>query len=143
MISLNNNEVKAVLPQRAPILLIDTANELIPGQSVKTKTFIDPNWEIFKGHFPSAPVLPGVFIVEAMAQAADIMLLTLPENKNKTPFFLSINRVRFLRQILPGETIEIEATLSCDAGGGMYDCSAAVFTNGKKAATGNISIAMR
>lgn len=143
MISLNHLQVESVLPHRSPILLIDTVSELEPGVSAKAQTFIEPSWDIFRGHFPSAPVLPGVYIIEAMAQASDLLLLTIPGNENKTPFFLSVSRARFLRQVKPGETIYISAELSCDAGGGMYDCSAVISAGGKRVAAGTISIALR
>jgi len=143
MISLDNSQVKNILPHRSPILLVDSVSELQPGISVKAELKIDPNWDIFRGHFPSDPVLPGVYIAEAMAQTADIMLLSAEENKGKTPLFLGIKQMRFLKQVKPGDTLKISAELTCDAGGGMYDCSVSAFLDEKRAATGQITLALR
>ena len=72
---------------------------------------MDPAREIFKGHFPGEPVLPGVYSVECMAQTADILLLSAERYAGKIPLFLGINNVRFLKKILPGDTIEIHAKM--------------------------------
>ena len=108
---LTHEEVESVLPHRDPMLLIDTVQELVPGERVVASFYVDPEREIFRGHFPGDPVLPGVYSVECMAQAADVLLLTMERYAGKTPLFLGIDQVRFERKILPGDTVEIRASL--------------------------------
>ena len=140
---LDNAQVKKILPHREPMLMIDTASDLIPGISVTAEKHFDENWDIYGGHFPSEPVTPGVFLIEAMAQASDLIVLSMPENAGKTPLFFGANRVRFLRPVLPGDDIVIKAELSQTAENGLYECSATVFVGEKKAASGLISLALR
>lgn len=106
---MNREEIMAVIPHRDPMLLVDTVEEMVPGERITATFFISPDREIFKGHFPSEPVLPGVYSVECMAQTADILLLSAQRYAGKIPLFLGINNVRFLRKIMPGDTIEIRA----------------------------------
>ena len=93
------------------MLLIDEVNELIPGQRITATFWVDPAREIFKGHCPGAPVLPGVYTMEATAQATDLVLITKPAYADKVPLFLGINNVKFRKKILPGDTLEIHAEL--------------------------------
>ena len=93
------------------MLLIDEVNELIPGQRITATFWVDPAREIFKGHCPGAPVLPGVYTMEATAQATDLVLMTKPAYADKVPLFLGINNVKFRKKILPGDTLEIHAEL--------------------------------
>ena len=94
--------------------------------------------EIFKGHFPSEPVLPGVYSVECMAQAADILLLSKECYAGKTPLFLGINNVRFRRKILPRDTMGSGITEK-----GVATCSARIYNRGELAAEGDVTLAMR
>ena len=93
------------------MLLIDEVNELIPGQRITATFWVDPAREIFKGHCPGSPVLPGVYTMEATAQATDLVLMTKPAYADKVPLFLGINNVKFRKKILPGDTLEIHAEL--------------------------------
>ena len=95
---LSKEEIKAIIPHRDPMLLVDTVEEMEPGDHIVTTFFVDPAREIFKGHFPGEPVLPGVYSVECMAQTADILLLSAERYAGKIPLFLGINNVRFLRR---------------------------------------------
>ena len=108
---LNHEQVMEIIPHRDPMLLIDEATELVPGERIVATFWVDPAREIFKGHFPGDPVLPGVYTVEATAQATDLVLMTKPEYVGKTPLFLGINNVRFRKKILPGDTLEIHSEL--------------------------------
>lgn len=139
---LNKEDILHILPQRSPILLIDRA-ELIPGKSVTATLHLDPEWPIFSGHFPEYPVFPGVYFVEAMAQAADLILLSLPGNAGKIPYFLGISRMRFLRPAYPGADLTLHAEITVDGGNGMYDCKASASVEGKTAASGTVSLALR
>ena len=125
---LSKEEIKSIIPHRDPMLLVDTVEEMVPGDHIVTTFFIDPDREIFRGHFPGEPVLPGVYSVECMAQSADILLLSMERYAGKVPLFLGINNVRFLRKILPGDTIEIHARLASErAEKAIATCSAEIF----------------
>lgn len=141
---LSHEEVKQVIPHRDPMLLVDTVEELVPGKHIETRFYVDPAREIFKGHFPGEPVLPGVYSVECMAQTADILLLKMDRYTGKTPLFLGINNVRFLKKILPGDTIEIRARMASErAEKAIATCSAEIYNHGELAVSGDVTLAMR
>lgn len=141
---LDCEAVKKIIPHRDPMLLVSTVEELEPGVRITTTFHVDPEREIFKGHFPGEPVLPGVYTVECMAQAADILLLSTERYMGKIPLFLGINNVRFQRKILPGDTLEIRAGLSSErAEKAIATCSAEVYDNDELAASGDVTLAMR
>lgn len=142
--NMNQEQIKAIIPHRDPMLLVDTVEEMDPGVSIVTTFHVDADREIFKGHFPGEPVLPGVYSVECMAQTADILLLSAPRYAGKIPLFLGINSVRFLRKILPGDTIEIRAKLSSErAEKAIATCSAEIYNHGELAVSGDVTLAMR
>lgn len=142
--TLSNEQIKEIIPHRDPMLLVDTVSELTPGESITTSFYVDPARDIFRGHFPEEPVLPGVYSVECMAQAADIMLLTEERYKGTTPLFLGINNVRFMRKILPGDTIEVHAKLLSERKEkAIATCTAEIINNGETAVTGEVTLAMR
>lgn len=141
---MNKDEIKAILPHRDPMLLVDTVEELEPGTSAVTTFYVDPEREIFKGHFPDDPVFPGVYTVECMAQAADIVVMSAPQYAGKTPLFLGINNVRFKKKILPGDTVESHvARISERVEKGIVTCGTEAYVNGELAVTGEITVAMR
>ena len=141
---LGIEEIKKIIPHRDPMLLVSTVEELKPGTSIITTFYADPNREIFKGHFPDEPMLPGVYTVECMAQAADILLLSTERYAGKKPLFIGINNVRFPRKILPGETLEIHAELTAERlEKQIATCSAKTFVNGELASSGDVILAMR
>lgn len=136
--------VKTIIPHRDPMLLVSTVEELEAERRIVTTFYVDPSREIFQGHFPGDPVLPGVYTVECMAQAADVLLLSTERYAGKVPLFLGINNVRFLRKILPGDTIEIHAEISNERiEKAIVTCSAQVLNHGEVAATGDVTLAMR
>ena len=141
---LSKEEIKAIIPHRDPMLLVDTVEEMEAGDHIVTTFFVDPAREIFKGHFPGEPVLPGVYSVECMAQTADILLLSAERYAGKIPLFLGINNVRFLKKILPGDTIEIHAKMASErVEKAIATCSAEVYNHGELAVTGDVTLAMR
>lgn len=143
-VKMDQEEIKKVIPHRDPMLLVTTVEELEPGVSITSTFFVDPARDIFKGHFPGEPVLPGVYSVECMAQTADILLLSTERYVGKIPLFLGINNVRFLKKILPGDTIEIRAKLSAERKEkAIATCSAEVYNHGELAVTGDVTLAMR
>lgn len=141
---LNQEEIKKIIPHRDPMLLVTTVEELEPGSHITTTFYLDPSREIFKGHFPDEPMLPGVYTVECMAQAADILLLSTERYQGKKPLFLGIDHVRFTRKILPGDTIEIRARLTYEREEkAIATCSAEVHNHGELAASADVTLAMR
>ena len=141
---MDQEAIKKVIPHRDPMLLVTTVEDLEPGDSIKTTFFVDPSRDIFQGHFPEEPVLPGVYSVECMAQTADVLLLSTQRYAGKIPLFLGINNVRFLKKILPGDTIEIQAKLTAERQEkAIATCSAEVYNHGELAVTGDVTLAMR
>ena len=141
---MDQEAIKKVIPHRDPMLLVTTVEDLEPGDSIKTTFFVDPSRDIFRGHFPGEPVLPGVYSVECMAQTADVLLLSTQRYAGKIPLFLGINNVRFLKKILPGDTIEIQAKLTAERQEkAIATCSAEVYNHGELEATGDVTLAMR
>ena len=104
-------EIMEILPHRAPFLLIDTVEELEPGKRVVAKKCVTYNEPFFQGHFPGNPVMPGVLICEALAQAGAVAILGLDENKGKTAYFASMDKVKFKKKVLPGDVLMLEVEL--------------------------------
>lgn len=141
---LNHGQVMEIIPHRDPMLLIDEVSELVPGERVTATFWVDPARDIFRGHFPGDPVLPGVYTVEATAQATDLVLMTKPCYAGKVPLFLGINNVKFRKKILPGDTIEIHAELLSERPEkAIATCRCAVYNGGELAAESEVTIAMR
>ena len=102
------NEIKKMLPHRYPFLLVDRVLEIEPEKRVVALKNVTANENFFNGHFPSKPVMPGVLIVECMAQAAGLVMLSEEKHKGKVPYFTGIDKARFRRTIVPGDQIIIE-----------------------------------
>ena len=102
--------IESIIPHRAPFLFLDEVTELEPGQRVVARKEVRGDEWFFPGHFPDRPIMPGVIIVEALAQAGAIAVLSLEENRGKLALFGGIDRVRFKRIVEPGD----ELTLSCE-----------------------------
>ena len=96
---LNTVQVMEILPHRAPFLLIDTVEELEPGVKAVAKKNVTFNEPFFTGHFPGNPVMPGVLIIEALAQTGAVAILCQEENKGKTAYFAGINQAKFKKKV--------------------------------------------
>lgn len=103
------DEIKNCLPHRYPMLLVDRVTSIIPGESITGYKNLTANEEFFNGHFPEKSIMPGVLLIEAMGQLSGILFLSQPEYKNKIPMFLGIDKVRFRKQVIPGDRIDISA----------------------------------
>jgi 3-hydroxyacyl-[acyl-carrier-protein] dehydratase len=105
------SEIEQILPHRHPFLLVDCIEELEPGVRAvgyKCVTFSEP---YFAGHFPGNPVMPGVLIIEALAQVGSVAMLTVEEYKGKTGFFGGINNCKFKRMVRPGDKLRLECEI--------------------------------
>jgi 3-hydroxyacyl-[acyl-carrier-protein] dehydratase len=109
--ALGKAEIEAILPHRDPFLLIDEVVELEPGERVVARKTVRPDEWYLAGHFPGRPVMPGVLIVEAMAQTGAVAVLSLEENRGRLALFAGIDDVRFKRIVEPGDELELECTL--------------------------------
>ena len=104
-------QIKEIIPHRYPMLLIDRVEELTEGQRIVAKKNVTINEPFFQGHFPHEPVMPGVLIVEAMAQAGAVALLSLPSFKGKTAYFGGIDKAKFRKKVTPGDTLILEVEI--------------------------------
>ncbi len=141
---MDKEAIKKVIPHRDPMLLVDTVEEMVPGESIRTTFWVDPAREIFAGHFPGEPVLPGVYTVECMAQSADILLLSCERYAGKVPLFLGIDAVKFRSKIVPGDRIDLRAALVKERPEkAIATCHVEAYDNGVLAAEGDVTLAMR
>ena len=105
---LNTKQIMEIIPHRQPFLLLDTIEELEPGVRAVGKKCVSYNEPYIAGHFPIEPVMPGVLIIEAMAQAGAVAILSEPENKGKTAYFAGISQARFKQKVIPGDVLTLE-----------------------------------
>ena len=138
---LTNVEIQGLLPHRYPFLLVDRVDELEPGKRAVGVKNVTANEPFFQGHFPGNPIMPGVLIVEALAQVAGVAGLSLPDNKGKLGLFAGIEGMRFKRQVVPGDTLTLEAEfVALKMGVGKVRVRALV--GAEVAAEGEIRVAM-
>lgn len=108
---LEASEIMRILPHRYPFLLVDRITELEPGRRAVGLKAVTANEPQFTGHFPGRPIMPGVLMVEALAQTAGIAVLTLDEYRGKLGLFAGIDECRFRRLVVPGDTLRLEVTV--------------------------------
>lgn len=104
-------KILSVLPHRYPFLLVDRITELVPGEKATGLKNVTINEPFFQGHFPGEPIMPGVLIVEALAQVGGVAVLSLPGNENKLVLFVGINNFRFRKMVRPGDQLELKVTI--------------------------------
>lgn len=132
------NEIMKILPHRPPFLLIDRVEEIVEGEKIVAIKNVTMNEPFFVGHFPQEPVMPGVLIVEAMAQAGAVAVLSMDQFKGKTAYFGGIDKAKFRRKVVPGDTLRIEVEiikLKMNAGIGK----GTAYVDGKKACEAEIT----
>ena len=138
----NTQEIMEILPHRHPFLLIDTIEELEPGVRAVGRKNVTFNEPYFAGHFPGNPVMPGVLIMEALAQTGAVAILSLPEHRGKTAYFAGIDKAKFKQMVRPGDTLELETTIIRSTGPvGVGEAIATV--NGKLAAKAELTFALK
>lgn len=138
---LNIEEIMEILPHRQPFLLVDKITDYKPGEYAEGIKNVTMNEDFFKGHFPGKPIMPGVLIIEALAQTGAVAILSEPENKGKLAVFGGIKKARFKQQVVPGDVLELRCELVTRKGPlGIGEAVATV--NGKKAATCEITFAV-
>lgn len=140
--TLTIDEIKGILPHRYPFLLIDRIKDYAPGEFAIAEKCVTVNEPFFQGHFPEYPVMPGVLIIEALAQAGAVALLSMPENRGKLALFGGIKNARFKKQVRPGDVLELSCRLVRMHGPvGIGEAVARV--NGKIAAQAELTFALQ
>lgn len=105
---LTNKDIQNIIPHRYPFLLVDKIIEMEPGKKAVGIKNVSANEPFFQGHFPGNPIMPGVLIVEALAQVGAAALLSMEENQGKLGVFTGIDKLRFRRQVVPGDQLRLE-----------------------------------
>ncbi|MGI4787218.1 MAG: 3-hydroxyacyl-ACP dehydratase FabZ [Janthinobacterium lividum] len=133
--------IKEILPHRYPFLLVDRITELEPGKRVVGLKNITANEPFFQGHFPQRSIMPGVLIIEIMAQVGGVMILSVGEHKGKLAYIGTVDNAKFRRPVVPGDTLEVEVELLRLRGNmGKVKCVARV--GGEEAAEAEIMFAL-
>ena len=138
---LNKQEIKQIIPQREPFLMIDKVEEYVPGESCTAYKEVKEDEYYFKGHFPGNPIMPGVLIVESLAQTGAVAILSMEENKGKNALFGGIDKLRFKKQVVPGDTLKLQVKIIKKKGPiGIGEAIATV--DGKVAVKGELTFAL-
>lgn len=109
---LDINQIKKIIPHRYPFLLVDKIVELEEGKRAVAIKNVSANEEYFNGHFPEYPVMPGVLIIEALAQVGAVAVLSMEENRGRLAFFAGIDKCRMKRQVKPGDQLRLEVEMT-------------------------------
>jgi 3-hydroxyacyl-[acyl-carrier-protein] dehydratase len=141
---IERSEIETMIPHRPPFLWIDRVEELDPGVRCVAVKFVNPKDPIFAGHFPAKPILPGVLLIEAVAQTAGVMLgSAAPRDAAGTgarvALLAAVNRFKFLKPVTPGQELRIETKKLTDAGPMAY-ISGTVWVDGEIVASGELSV---
>lgn len=138
---LNIKEIMDIIPHRQPFLLIDRIEELEPGKRAVGTKCVSYNEPFFNGHFPSEPVMPGVLIIEALAQVGTVAMLSMAENKGKIGYFGAINSAKFKKKVVPGDVLTLEVEIIKQKGP-MGVGSAKAYVDGKVAVIAELTFAI-
>lgn len=134
-------EIMEIIPHRQPFMLLDTVEELIPGRRAVARKCVTYNEPFFQGHFPGEPVMPGVLIIEALAQAGAVAILSKEENKGKTAYFAAINSAKFKKKVIPGDVLLLETEI-IKSKGPMGIGKATATVDGKTAVQAELTFAI-
>lgn len=108
---LGAKEIKEIIPHRYPMLLVDRVTEIVDGVSATGYKNVTINEQFFQGHYPDHPVMPGVLILEALAQVGAVAILSKEENKGKLPLFAGADKVRWKKQVVPGDRLDLSVEI--------------------------------
>ncbi len=139
---MNKEQIMEIIPHRDPFLLIDEINEMEIGKRVVATKYIKEEDFWFKGHFPGFPVTPGVLMIEMLAQAGAVAMLSIPENKGKIGLFAGIDGAKFKRQVVPGDTLLLEVEI-IKVRGPIGVGKAVATVDGQKAVSAEITFAIK
>ncbi len=138
---LNKEEIKNIIPQREPFLMIDEVEEFVPGESCTAYKNVSEDEYYFKGHFPGNPIMPGVLMIESLAQTGAVAILSLEENKGKNALFGGVDKLKFKKQVVPGDRLKLEVKIIKRKGPiGVGEAIATV--DGKVAVKGELTFAV-
>ena len=138
---LDIEQIRDVLPHRYPFLLVDRILELVPEKSARGYKNVTINEEFFEGHFPGHAVMPGVLVCEAMAQVGGVLLLSMTGNEGKLAYFGGMDRVRFRKPVIPGDTLVTDVDLIVNKGN-IGKVRAVARVDGEVAAEGEFIFAL-
>lgn len=138
---LTTKEIMEIIPHRHPFLLLDTIEELEVGVKAVGKKCVTYNEPFFAGHFPQEPVMPGVLIIEALAQVGAVAILSHPDNKGKIAYFGAINSAKFKKKVLPGDVLLLETEI-IKTKGPIGIGSAKAYVDGKLAVQAELTFAI-
>jgi len=138
---LNSNQIQEIIPHRYPFLLIDRVTDLEPGVSCKAIKNVTANEMQFMGHFPEEHVMPGVLIVEALAQAGAVIILSMEENKGKIAYFAGIDKCKFKQKVIPGDQLILDVEI-IKVKGPIGVGKAVAYLNGKVAVQAELKFAV-
>lgn len=138
---LTTKEIMEIIPHRQPFLLIDTIEELETGVKAVGKKCVSYNEPFFAGHFPTEPVMPGVLIIEALAQVGAVAMLSNPEYKGKIAYFGAINSAKFKKKVFPGDVLMLETEI-IKVKGPIGIGSAKAYVDGKLAVQAELTFAI-
>ncbi|NLP26931.1 MAG: 3-hydroxyacyl-ACP dehydratase FabZ [Clostridiales bacterium] len=141
-IVLNQEQIKEIIPHRDPFLLIDEVLEMELGKRIVARKNIKADDFWFKGHFPEYPVVPGVLMIEMLAQAGAVAMLSMDEHKGKIGFLAGVDKAKFRRQVVPGDTLLLEVEI-IKVRGPIGIGKAIASVDGQKAVTAEISFALK
>jgi 3-hydroxyacyl-[acyl-carrier-protein] dehydratase len=143
---IERSEIQTLIPHRPPFLWIDRVEELEPGVRCVGVKFIDPENPIFAGHFPAKPILPGVLLIEAVAQTAGVMLgsaapQAADKNRGEVALLAAVNRFKFFKPVTPGQEVRVETKKLTEAGQMAY-IAGTVWVGGDVVANGELSVVL-
>ena len=139
----NSNDIQKIIPHRYPFLLVDAIESISEDQkTIIGRKCVTANEMQYMGHFPQKHVMPGVLIIEALAQTGCVLLLSQEENKGRIGYFAGINKARFKRQVIPGDVLTLKVTLLKEKAG-IYFASIEARVEDEIAVTGEIMCAVQ
>ena len=142
MSGLSAKEIMEIIPHRQPFMLLDTVEELEPGVKAVARKCVSYNEPYFAGHFPDEPVMPGVLIIEALAQAGAVAILSQPEFRGKTAYFAAVNSAKFKGKVTPGDVLTLETQI-IKVKGPIGVGSAKAYVDGKLVTSAELTFAIK